>query len=193
MNFLRTVALGAAIGCFSPASFAGFIELNVLGEVRTSSSTMNEFGLNVNDSVSLTAIFDDAQLTGLGAEQIPFLSGSGNTLALQIGQFSFSPNPGSGSLIGMPVVHFLDGIFNGVDYFAMQGVSGAPADFFSLGTQWAGRDQQNNELSGLWDIKSAQAQPAPDIPEPAPLALAILGLFGAWVASRREKSLSENV
>ncbi len=178
--------------------YAGFLELTVFGEVTsTDQNNQNDFGLSFQNTVSLSAIFDDTAFTGSGFETIDLSSGSGNSLSLFMGNLTFTADNEHGFQIGFPVVHFVDGIFSSLDYVAYIGMNGAPASLFSgdqccNGFDWSGLDGNRRGVAGMWNEQSShlQATQTPDIPEPAPLALAIIGLLGAWIASKREKTLT---
>jgi hypothetical protein len=172
---------------------AGIVDLTLFGET-TSASDINDFGLNVGDQVSLKATFDYSVLSGLGSESINFSQGSGNSLSLFMGDLTFVADNDIDFFAGYPLINFFDGIFSGIDYVAYSGTNGAPADLNIEGdTNWysesqSGRSQQ--WVTGIWDDDTLSITGTPDIPEPGPLALVGIGLLGAWVASRRRKTLS---
>lgn len=187
------------ISFVSGVAQAGFIELSVFGETTSHNiSTDNDFGLGYGDVVKFKATFDQSLLSGIGDEHISLAPGTGNSLSLYMGDLTFTETNESGLLPGFPLINFIDGIFSGLDYLSFSGINGAPATLFSPvsccgNNQWIGIDNSHKWVSGIWDhdtISISQQQTTPDIPEPAPMALAALGLLGAWIASRRRKSLS---
>lgn len=176
---------------------AGMVDLTLFGET-TSASYGNSFGLDAGDQVSLKATFDYSVISGSGLESVGFGMDSGNSLSLFMGDLTFKAD----NSLGFPLISFIDGIFSGIDYFSYSGENGAPENLFSHGTHWAsiGTINNNNSLqsasmsqawvSGIWDDNTLSITETPDIPEPGPLALAGIGLLGAWIASRRRKTFS---
>jgi len=181
----------------SNSAQAGMVDLTLFGET-TSASSENSFGLDAGDQVSLKATFDYSVINGSGLESVGFGLDSGNSLSLFMGDLTFDKD----FSLSFPLINFVDGIFSGIDYFAYSDENGAPANLFSHGTNWAsfGTGNNNNQLqaasnsqqwvTGIWDDDTLSITETPNIPEPAPLALAAIGLLGAWIASHRRKSLS---
>ncbi len=182
---------------------AGMVDLTLFGET-TNTTEGNIFGLNVGDPVSLRATFDSTALSGTGFESITFTEGSGNSLNLFMGDLTFSAENDADYFIGFPTINFIDGVFSGIDYMAYSGINGAPANLFSPGgLDWSSFEISSNApsktlsaarsqqwISGIWDDDTLTITSAADIPEPGPLALAAIGLLGAWIASRRKETLS---
>ena len=174
----------------------GAVDLTLFGET-TGSSKVNDFGLSEGDRVNLKATFDFSSINGHGHESISFSESSGNTLSLIMGKISFSTENYADFSLGYPLINFIDGIYSGVDYFAYSGVNGAQANLFSYDHNWASIDTGNQQpnspqkwVTGTWRDDTLAITNTPDIPEPGPLALTVLGLIGAMVASRRRKTLS---
>ena len=180
---------------------AGIVDLTLFGETE-SASEINDFGLSIGDQVSLKATFDYSILTGMGNESISFSGDSGNTLSFFMGDLIFAADNFANFSLGYPTINFIDGIFSGIDYFAFSGVNGAPENLFSYGNTWASISTGNSNsqllsaqgsdkwVTGIWDVATLEISNTPDIPEPGPLALAGIGLLGAWIASRRKKTLT---
>lgn len=199
---LLTLTLFALL-MISNVSHAGMIDLMLFGET-TSASNENNFGLTVGDQVSLKATFDSASLSGIGSESIFFNQNSGNSLSLFMGDLIFSANNSGEFILNLPTIKFIDGIYSGIDYVAYSGINNAPENLFSYGSNWGsitssgnidsqllGQQGSSQWLTGTWDNNSATLNKTPDIPEPAPLVLAAIGILGAWVSSRRRKIIVE--
>lgn len=191
-NHLTAITLIACISCFASNSVqAGIVDLTVFGET-TGASNQNAFGLSAGDQVSIKATFDYSVLSGTGIESISFGQGTGNTLSLLMGDLTFNSNSPVGFGLSFPMISFFDGIFTGIDYFSFSSLNGTPAVLFSHEHEWfnfyADKTGAPQGVNGDWD-PSTQKIASADIPEPGPLALAGLGLLGAWVASRRRKTL----
>ncbi|MFK8067515.1 MAG: PEP-CTERM sorting domain-containing protein [Gammaproteobacteria bacterium] len=180
---------------------AGMVDLTLFGET-TDASSQNSFGLTTGDQVSLKATFDFSSITGIGTESINFTQGSGNSLNLFMGDLVFSADNFANFSLGYPTIIFLDGIFSGIDYFAISGFNGAPENLFSYDKSWAsigsittGTNQlfsgqgSSQWVTGIWDDDTLRINDTLDIPEPGPLALSVIGILGAWAASRRRKTL----
>ena len=172
---------------------AGVVDLTLFGET-TSASDVNDFGLTVGDQVSLKATFDYSVLSGSGSESIDFSESSGNSLSLFMGDLTFVADNDIDFFAGYPLINFFDGIFSGIDYLAYSGTNDAPTDLSIEGdTNWNSEPQSARSqqwVTGFWDDDTLSITDTPDIPEPGPLALAGIGILGAWVASRRRKTLS---
>ncbi len=193
-NYLSAITLVVCLSNFaSHSAQAGIVDLTLFGET-TGATNENAFGLSSGDQVGLKATFDYSVLSGSGLEAISFAQGTGNNLSLFMGDLTFTSNNSIGFGLGFPMISFFDGVFTGIDYFAFSGLGGSPALLFSHDYNWLGLNFDNTTASlqgatGHWDPTSQKIATA-DIPEPGPLVLAGIGLIGAWVASKRRKTLN---
>ncbi len=182
---------------------AGMVDLTLFGET-TDASNQNSFGLSPGEQVSLKTTFDYSTLTGIGAESIKFTKSSGNSLNLIMGDLNFSTDNFASFSLGYPTINFLDGIFSGIDYFAISGANGALENLFSYEKKWTSIGSittgTNSLLSGqgstqwvtgTWDEPSLSVNGVPYVPEPGPLTLAVIGVLGAWASSHRRKTFKE--
>ncbi len=194
-QFFRTIITTSffILAMMGSIAYAGIVDLTLFGET-TSASNANDFGLNVGDQVSLKATFDYSVLSNSGHESIGFSEGSGNNLSLFMGDLTFVADNDIDFFAGYPLINFIDGIFSGIDYLAYSGSNGAPAELnIEGGLDWYSNLSKGGSqqwVTGIWDDDTLSITNTPDIPEPGPLALAGIGLLGAWIASRRRKTLS---
>lgn len=196
-QFISTILLiGTGLSC--QFAHAGLIELSVFGETRTATSG-NDFGLSVGDMVGIKAVFNSSSFKGLGHEIIG-LSDKGSRLSLLLGDVTFESENhrgiGYGINLGYPKLHLYDGSFSGLDYIGISPLSTTPSRIFFSTTRsccgsdsWLGFDGRKSFISGGWDASSQKIEKVADIPEPAPLVLAGIGLLGAWISSRRKKKV----
>jgi hypothetical protein len=185
-------------GLSSQLLHAGMIELSVFGETRTATQG-NDFGLSVGDMVGLKAVFNSSSFNGIGHEVIG-LSNKDTRLSLSLGDTTFDLENhlgiGLGFTLGYPKIHLYDGSFSGLDYAGVSTLYTTPGhSFFSTTSSccgfdnWLGFDSRMGVISGGWIENSQTIEKVADIPEPAPLVLAGLGLLGAWISARRKKKV----
>lgn len=134
----------------------------------------NAFSLVDNDSITVTGIFDNAGLTGVGTESVFF--GGGNTLNLDVGNMTFSEADDA-----LAELVFTDGAFTYLSFSTMFG-SDSFFDTYPCGvTCFEGQDDNLNIIEGTWTSYSA-------VPVPAAVWLFGSGLLGLVGIARRKKS-----
>ncbi len=184
MNKLKTILLVSifALTAGAGAVQAALVDFTLTGTVGTADAG-NGFGLNINDSITVTGIFDDSVLAGTGAEGVVFSAVSGNSLNISAGLVSFTEaDDVDYSLGSSPTLNFVDGSFAGFDYAANFGAYGF---FNSTGLSIDSGDNNpfpgTKFVTGTWTDYSVSA-----VPVPAAVWLFGSGLLGLAGVARRK-------
>jgi hypothetical protein len=150
------------------------------------------FGLEVGDTVTATAIYDDSALTGIAVEGIHFGSGSGNSTTHVIGDVTFDEtadlrfdhvaDPG-------PKLFFANGAFLSWSFFGLTDsfVYNVPG-FNSFVAQATGQPSSGVTVAGEWLVESARFTPVA-VPEPGTLLLLSAGLVARALSRRGGRPL----
>lgn len=182
MHILRKTRLAvlatAALLLSAGSAHAALVNFEFTGNVDFS---LGYGGLNAGDTVTVTGVFEDSVLSG-GSGTIGFGSGSGNTLSIAAGSYTFTEvNDALYVLTGASLILTSGALFD-FNYQAIGGTNGAPADFDSAFTSfWS-----DVYLSGTWNT-TVQTSP---VPVPAAVWLfgsGLLGLLGLMGVARRRK------
>jgi len=158
---------------------AALVNFQLTGDVDAWADSGNSYGLNMGDAISATGMFDDSVLTG-GTGTVSFGSGSGNSLALNVGSFMFTAVDDVNYAIGYPQMSLNAGVFDGLNVSISFGAS---SSFDSLNTWFDAYDDGGNLVSGTWT--SFQMTP---VPVPAAVWLFGSGLLGLAGVARRKRN-----
>ena len=184
VNKLKKILLVSVFALTAGASGvqAALVNFTLVGSVKLA-DTPNGFGLNVNDPITVTGVFDDSLLSGSGAEEVTFsIADTMNSLNLAIGSMSFTQaddkNYNSGS--PPPKLNFSNGDFNGFVFLTEFNPFGY---FGSAGFSFDSADDSSNPnfVSGTWVNYSVAA-----VPVPAAVWLFGSGLLGLAGVARRK-------
>ncbi len=185
MNMIRkagyTVLVASALMLGTGAAHAALVNFSLTGDVDAWADSGNSYGLNMGDTISATGMFDDSVLTG-GTGTVSFGSGSGNSLTLNVGNFTFAAADDVNYAIGYPQMSLNVGAFAGLNVSIL---FGAASSFDSLDVWFDASDDGGNLVSGTWT--SFQMTP---VPVPAAVWLlgsGLLGLAGAARSKRNKK------
>ena len=164
-------------------SSAALVEFSVDGEI-TSATAGNIFGLSIGESITAFGEYDDSTI-GAGVIAVEFRSAF-NNMQITVGSTTYTDAMDE---LGGADLYFLDGIFDGLDYKALDG------NFDSWGS--LGELDANNNLledftgsgiGGFWTASSFQVSPISNVPVPAAVWLFGSGLvLLSGLARRRQK------
>lgn len=174
-----TVLLAMSLLASSAIAQAALVNYELTGTVDEWADTPNDFGLNMGDTISATGTFDDSVLSG-GTGVISFGSGSGNSMTLVAGSYTFTAADDVNYPIGYPELLLNGGAFDGLNLSIAFGTFGT---FDSLDLWFDGFDDSDNLVSGIWT--AFQMTP---VPVPAAVWLFGSGLLGLVGLARRKKN-----
>lgn len=183
-SFVACTALAFIAIAASPSAHSELVRATMTGEVTLVAGSITngaDFGLDVGDPISITAIYDDADrvITGSSSESVFVKPGTGYTMTINAGRLTFTEVQDRNyfSLGLTPAVVYGTGPLAGQvgwNYFADFGINGAPATFDALSSgigEWlAGGDNQT--IAGTWLASTLQITP---IPEASTCAFLIVG------------------
>jgi hypothetical protein len=178
MNTQRNAGYGWIGGLvmllFSSTSSAALVSYEITGDVIFATG----FGLSAGDTITASGVLDDSLIAG---GTIAFGSGSNNTMTIAVGTATFTESMDPGFAGGsFPQLVFSSSVLTEVNYTALSGQGGAPADFSSNFLTFG----SGSVLAGQWNPGSFTTAP---VPLPAAVWLFGTGLLGfAGVARRRE-------
>ena len=164
------------LGMVAPAS-AALVSFTITGDILVGDEVAyNDYGLSAGDTVTVTGIFDDSELTA-GTGKIDFDLITGNTMTIAAGSLTLYEFH---DLDFYSYLYFDNYQLTQFDYYAHAGVNGSPSGFRSalLSFDDLGR------LEGEWRSDVSLAA----IPVPAALWLFGSGLLGLLVAARKRAS-----
>lgn len=173
------------------SSHAGVVDVRNFGET-TGSSNENNFGMRTKNQFDLKATFDYRQLNNSRSNPLVLVKGFGNSPSFYMGDLIYSSKNNRTNLkLGYPSINLLDDTYSGIDYFSYSGKNSTQKKLFSHHDNWRGKTASS---SHSWPTANTSnhstVQNTPDIPEPGPLLLAAMGMFGAWATSRRRENLN---
>lgn len=182
MNTWRTstgIAL-LTIGLISTSGIAqaALVNFTLTGEVDAAADANNSFGLNMNDTITVSGSFDDSVLSA-GTGTVSFSQGSGNSMTLEVGNFTFTEMDDTGYTGSYPQLELISNAFESFDY---ETVFSSGSYFLSQGFVFDGEDDQLRLVSGSWT--GFVMQP---VPLPAGVWLLASGLLGLVVSARRRQ------
>ena len=182
MNIIKksgcTVLLALGLLGSSAITHAALVNYELTGTVDVWADTPNDFGLNMGSTISATGTFDDSILSG-GTGVVSFGSGSGNSMTLTVGSYTFTAADDVNHPIGYPELSLNGGTFDGLNLAIEFGSFGT---FDSLDFWFDGFDDGGNQVSGTWT--GFQMTP---VPVPAAVWLFGSGLLGLVGLARRKK------
>jgi hypothetical protein len=171
----HVVLAAAALLLSAGSAHAALVNFQFTGNVDFS---LGYGGLNNGDTVTVAGVFDDSVLSG-GSGTIGFDSGSGNTLSIAAGSYTFTEaNDALYTTTGAYITLNSGALFD-FNYQAISGINSAPADFDSFFTSFL----SDVYLSGTWNT-TVQTSP---VPVPAAVWLFGSGLLGLMGIARRRK------
>ncbi len=153
-QILRILIFALPVG--SSSVQAALVNFTLIGNL-VSADAGNDFGLSLSDSITVSGIFDDNGLTGVGSESIVFSASSGNNLGIAAGVMNFTQmDDVNYSLGSSPRLSFLDGSFNGFTFSTEFGTLGY---FTSVGLSFDSGDDNFNQnyVTGTWGSYSVSA------------------------------------
>lgn len=179
MNILiktsRAVSAIAVLMLSAGSAHAALVNFEFTGNVDYS---LGFGGLNGGDTVTVTGVFDDSVLSG-GSGTVGFASGSGNTLSVAAGSYTFTETNDALYSSSGAYLTLASGALSDFNYQAISGTNGAVDNFDSSATFfWS-----DIYLSGTWNT-AVQMTP---VPIPAALWLFGSGLLGLVGLARRKK------
>lgn len=183
MNMIRkagcTILVVSGLMLETGVAQAALVNFSLTGDVDAWADSGNSYGLNMGDTISATGTFDDGVLTG-GTGTVSFGSGSGNSLTLNVGSFTFTAVDDVNYATGYPQMSLNAGAFDGLNVAISFGTS---SSFDSLNTWFDAYDDGGNLVSGTWT--SFQMTP---VPVPAAVWLFGSGLLGLAGVARRKQN-----
>jgi hypothetical protein len=194
MRILKPVALAITLCIASTSASAIPLNFSFYGTID-SAVTGNAFGLDVGDTVTVSGMFDDDPLTGMGVEVISFGEGTGNMLQIAAGLITFNETDTAGS--GKPASFLVGGEFPILVTVLIQfdmlisdsGIAGGgfDASYLDGSDQFAGDfgigPQGEPGIVGTWNLDSFTTT-VKSLPEPGTLWMLLLG-FGLVTFIRR--------
>jgi hypothetical protein len=170
---LRQLLIGGAVALATfaggPAAWAVLQKLTAIGgftAVAPGSPLETALGLQTGDPFVAMAVYDDALLSGIGAETVELnpAVNPGSSFDLTIAElliFDQTDDTDFGS--GFPQIVFFDGSFDGFDFLSNPfDVAGVPVGV-SLGPLLLLGDIAQNELQALGEFREVSAEPvSPD-------------------------------
>ena len=171
----RAALATAALLLSAGSAHAALVNFQFTGNVDYS---LGFGGLNDGDTVTVTGVFDDNVLSG-GSGTVGFGSGSGNTLTIAAGSYTFTEANDAQYYSSGASLALASGALSNFNYQAISGTNDAVDNFDSLfASFWS-----DIYLSGTWDT-TVQMTP---VPIPAALWLFGSGLLGLVGLARRKK------
>ena len=172
---------GVLLFCLSGSALA--IPVNFFFEgIIDEADDGNAFGLNEDDLVQVTGMFDaDFPLDG----DVEFGDGTGNMMTLQLGSIFLFETNDERYLDGIfPTLEFIGGLFAGLNFIAEPGVNGAPVEYeYDSISDFEAEDENDREIEGFWILESFVVTPKA-VPLPDTLSLFLLGLLGLGVCRK---------
>jgi hypothetical protein len=154
---------------------ANFVNFTLTGNVIYADSG-NGFNLS-SETQSVSLLFEDSVLSG-GSGVVSFGNGSGNTLSVVAGSYSFVESEDNNFATGFPQLTLSGGAFSNMNFAFNIGTFGY-LDSTNLG--FDGDDDNSGIIGGTWGDFSTSP-----VPLPATLWLFSSGLLGMVAVARRK-------
>ena len=185
MNKIQKIVSGLFLAIAMGSAHAATMNFEMTGDVDYWADAGNEFGLDLNHTISVIGSFDDSVLVG-GLGAIDFSAGSGNTFTLEVGSQIFFESDDNNFDFGFPLLTI--DVNSAFSSFAF--VTDQPNGMFfdSYFDVFDAQDQYGAQINGTWNFDSLAVTPAlTPVPVPAAFWLFGTGLIGlAGFAKRKQ-------
>ena len=166
-KLIASPLLATLLFALSFPSSAALVSYTITGDILVGGEVAyNDYGLFAGDTISVSGLFDDTELTG-GTGKIDFDLLNGNTMTISAGALTLYTD---NDLDGYAYLTFDNYQLTEFDYYAHAGVNGAPSGFRSA---WLAFDDLGR-LEGEWRSEVSLSA----VPLPAALWLFVAGLMG---------------
>ena len=175
------VLLASALMLGTGGAQAALVNFVLTGNVDALADSGNSYGLILGDTITATGTFDNSVLTG-GTGIVSFGVSSGNSLTLNVGNYTFTAANDTNYASGYPQLALNSGAFDWLNVVISFGTS---SSFETLSSPYFDAYDDNNKLvSGTWT--NLQITP---VPIPAAAWLFGSGLLGLLGMARRRKNI----
>lgn len=183
MNKVQKIISGLFLVMTLGSAHAATVNFQMTGVVDLWADAGNEFGLSLDDTISVAGSFDDSVLIG-GLGAIDFSAGSGNTFTLEVGSQIFFESDDNNFDFGFPLLT----IDANSALSTFEFVTNQPNGMFfdSYFNVFDAQDLNGAQINGTWNYDSLAVTP---VPVPAALWLFGSGLIGlAGFAKRKHNA-----